>query len=154
MKKEKIYLLGGLMVGSGLLSTFFFISRLQDLFQDHLDRYSQLFHKGLMGECLYLDILMYLYIASILFKNLYYVLGGSLLLCFLEFGREVGLLASLIGFVTEASFRLVTWAINQSFTVPFSLVPLLLFLMGISIHYAFFYFLTRKTLVESLKHKV
>ncbi|MBI4437308.1 MAG: hypothetical protein HY590_07850 [Candidatus Omnitrophica bacterium] len=160
MKTKTIYLLGLVMVLLGALSTLQFTLRLQDLFQIYLTRYSHLFGKGLVGRCLYLDMMMFLYIASLLFKNLYYVIGGSLLLIplfrsFIEFGRELGLLASVIALVTEISSRLLyvgTASPDLSSRASFlNAEGFFLFLIGFSMPLLFIYFLTRKTLIENLK---
>ena len=152
MKKQTIILLGVAMILIGLLSSFHFFTRLQGLFQSHLSHYSRLFEKGQTVRCLYLDITMFLYIASLLFKNLYYVMGGVMILFFTEFGRELGLLGAVIGLVTEVSFRLMFWVgSDPSVVTPFSITPFFLFLIGISIHITFFYLLTRRPMVENLK---
>ncbi|MFH1857386.1 MAG: hypothetical protein ABH845_00565 [Candidatus Omnitrophota bacterium] len=151
MKKGTIYLLGFLMIGAGVLSSLFFTLKLQHLFQDHLTWYGNLFEQGRVSRCLYLDTITFLYIASILFKNFYYIMGGILILFLIEFGRELGLLAALIGFVTETSFRLMQMVVADFSAVqPFSMIPLFLFLTGVSIHVAFFYVLTRKPMVQYL----
>ena len=160
MKRNTVTLLGLVMILLGVLSSLQFTLRLQDLFKIYLVRYSHLFGKGLMGRCLYLDMMMFLYIASLLFKNLYYVIGGALIIVplfrsFIEFGRELGLLASVIAFVTEISSRLLYVGTESpglsSQTTVVSPEGLLPFLIGFAIPLAFIYFLTRRALVENLK---
>lgn len=151
MKKETIYLLGALMIGVGLLSTLHFTFVFQGLFQTHLARYGALFDKGRVGHCLYMDVMMFLYIASFLFKNLYYVIGGILVLCLAEFGRELGLLASFIALITEVSLRLVNLASGSSEATPFFIGNLVFFFISIAIPTLFIFFLTRKPIMEYLK---
>ena len=154
MKKETVYVLGLLMVLTGILSTFHFVFYVQGLFKVYLHRYDHLFDKGLLGRCIFLDILMFLYISSILFKNFYYVIGGILILCFIEFGRELGLFASLIALITEVSFRLVRLSVPDPFTrAPVVVNTFFFFCMGVAIPLIFIYFLTQKTMVAHLKEK-
>lgn len=150
MEKKTVYSIGLLMILVGIVSTLHFTLIFQGLFQSHLSRYSKLFDRGLMGRCLYLDVMMFLYITSVLFKNFYYVLGGILIVCFVEFGRELGLLASFIALVTEISFHLLRWEGSPGF----SIMGFLLFIIGIAIPLFFIYFLTRHALVECLKNRI
>jgi len=105
-------------------------------------------------------MMMFLYIASLLFKNLYYVLGGALIVVplfrsFIEFGRELGLLASIIALVTEISSRLLDVGTvspglspQAALGSPEGFLP---FVIGFAVPLVFIYFLTRKALVENLK---
>lgn len=149
MEKKTIYLLGVLMVLLGIASTLHFTFAFQELFQAHLNRYAKLFDRGLLGHCLYLDVMMFLYITSVLFKNFYYVVGGILILCFVEFGRELGLLASFISLVTEVSFHLMVWGGGSKF----STISLFLFFVGVSIPFVFIHFLTRRSTIECFKNR-
>ena len=155
MGKKRVYLIGCLMILVGIISTLHFILQIQQLFQFYLPHYKNLFDKGFVGQCLYLDAMMFLYIASLLFKNFYYVIGGVLILFFIEFGKELGVLASFIAFITEVSFYLVFWGITPSEAIAFPthsiLFLLLFFLVGISIPTAFLFCFTRKAMVERLK---
>ncbi len=154
MSKQKIMLLGLGMAVAGIFSSVSFVSRIQELFQIYLGRYHQLFQEGKTVYCLYLDTMMFLYVSSILFKNLYYVIGGVLIVSFVEFGRELGLLGSFIALVTEMSFRLMQLAAsNPSVTQPFSMAPFLLFIVGVAVPALFIYLLTRRSILESLKAK-
>jgi len=154
MKKETVYALGLLMVLAGVLSTLHFVFYLQGFFKVYLNRYGHLFNKGLLGRCLFLDILMFLYISSILFKNFYYVIGGILILCFVEFGRELGLFASLIGLITEVSFCLVRFLVpDPSSQAPTVVNTFFFFCIGVAIPLIFIYFLTQKTTVQYLKNR-
>lgn len=153
--RRDITLLGLFMIGVGLLSTLHFGFQFQNLFQEYLKRYEFLFEKGLMGRCLSLDVMMFLYISSLLFKNFYYVIGGILFLYFVELGRELGLLASFIALLTEASFRLTHLAMTDfSGGETFSLATPLLFLIGISIPLVFIYFLNHHTIKERLQSRL
>ena len=149
MEKKTVYLLGVLMVLLGIVSTLHFTFVFQELFQTHLSRYANLFNRGLLARCLYLDVMMFLYITSILFKNFYYVVGGVLILCFVEFGRDLGLLASFISLVTEVSFRLMIWREGSKFSAS----GLFLFFVGVSIPFVFIHFLTRKSTIECFKNR-
>lgn len=152
MKKKIVYLLGILMILIGIASTLRFIWHLQDLFRVHLVRYADLFERGSVNRCLYLDVTLFLYVSTILFKNLYYILGGILLLYWIDLGRELGLLASFIGIITEMSFRILPWmALTPSALTAVSISSFFVFLQGISIPLIFIYLLSQKDTKELLK---
>ena len=148
MKRKTVYLLGLVMILIGIISTFQFIFVFQELFQNHLNRYSKLFERGLVTRCLYLDVMMFLYMISMLFKNFYYVVGVVCILYLIEFGRELGLLASFISLVTDVS-SLMYWGGGSKFLGE---GPFLNFI-GILISLIFIYFLTRGSMVECFRSR-
>ncbi len=142
------------MIATGVFSTYQFSSSIQALFQTTVKGYGIFFEKGELLRCLYVDAMTFLYISSILFKNLYYVVGGIFILTFAEFGRQLGIFASCIALVTEISARLLSAGIGEVAVVTplaVSLSGFLFLVIGLSPPLFLIFLLTRKTVAENFK---